>query len=227
MSFFCSHKCVVALLACPENKFGPNCKNDCNCKNGAKCDPVSACANKPFLTIKGLQFYWLHTFSAGWRKLCLYSGMSSCLSTNDCHSFNLIFSCLIIRDGLEPIAARCARKITLAFSVFRSASASTASVVISSTSLHQHAFVRYLTCLSFSVSAELASVIPVSMGHCTCYPYCSVSFLKFPLYFTAAKRNASTDTMARTAWTTVPVATTAPAITSSNDPANRIKMFYF
>ncbi len=57
MSFFCSHKCVVALLACPENKFGPNCKNDCNCKNGAKCDPVSACANKPFLTIKGLQFY--------------------------------------------------------------------------------------------------------------------------------------------------------------------------
>ena len=28
-------------VACPENKWGPNCRNSCPCLNGAKCDPVN------------------------------------------------------------------------------------------------------------------------------------------------------------------------------------------
>ena len=31
----------LLYLACPENKWGPNCRNSCPCLNKAKCDPVS------------------------------------------------------------------------------------------------------------------------------------------------------------------------------------------
>ena len=31
---------TTVVSECPENKWGPNCRNSCPCQHGAKCDPL-------------------------------------------------------------------------------------------------------------------------------------------------------------------------------------------